>query len=84
MSVINVDGSDITVIPYTLPFANSLTPDEKTLLGNPKSIYDEQGFYLYRNKRLISWGSWMRMGIRSELNKLARIQVDIPSTLDSV
>ena len=54
------------------------------MLGNPKSIFDEQGFYLYRNKRLISWGSWMRMGIRSELNKLARIQVDIPSTLDSV
>ena len=26
----------------------------------------------------------MRMGIRSELNKLARILVDIPSTLDSV
>lgn len=84
VSLINVDGSDITVVPYTLPFANSLTPEEKTLLGNPKSIYDEQGFYLYRNKRLISWGSWMRMGIRSELNKLARIQVDIPSTLDSV
>lgn len=83
-SVIRVDGAEITVIPYTLPFANSLTPEEKALLGNPKSIYDEQGFYLYRNKRLISWGSWMRMGIRSELNKLARIQVDIPSTLDSV
>lgn len=81
---INVDGSVITVIPYTLPFANTLTAEEKALLGNPKSIYDEQGFYLYRNKRLISWGSWMRMGIRSELNKLARIQIDIPSTLDSV
>jgi hypothetical protein len=26
----------------------------------------------------------MRMGIRSELNKLARIQIDIPSSLDSV
>ncbi len=83
-SIINVNGSDIMVIPYTLPFANSLTAEEKALLGNPKSIYDEQGFYLYRNKRLISWGSWMKMGIRSELNKLARIQVDIPSTLDSV
>ena len=83
-SVINIDGSEITVIPYTLPFANSLTTDEKALLGNPKSIFDEQGFYLYRNERLISWGSWMHMGIRSELNKLARIQVDIPSTLDSV
>ncbi len=81
---IDVDGSTITVIPYTLPFANTLTTEEKALLGNPKSIYDEQGFYLYRNKRLISWGSWMRMGIRSELNKLARVQIDIPSSLDSV
>ena len=81
---INIDGSTITVIPYTLPFANTLTPEEKALLGNPKSIYDDQGFYLYRNKRLISWGGWMRMGIRSELNKLARIQIDIPSSLDAV
>ena len=81
---IDVDGETIVVTPYTLPFANTLTSDEKALLGNPKSIFDEQGFYLYRNKRLISWGNWMRMGIRSELNKLARIQVDIPSTLDAV
>ena len=79
-----IGESIITVTPYTLPFANSLTSEEKALLGNPKSIYDEQGFYIYRNRRLISWGNWMRMGIRSELNKLARIQVDIPSSLDEV
>jgi len=79
-----IDGSVITITPYTLPFANSLTSEEKALLGNPKSIYDEQGFYIYRNRRLISWGNWMRMGVRSELNKLARIQVDIPSSLDEV
>ncbi len=83
-STIQIDNSEITVIPYTLPFANTLTSEEKALLGNPKSIFDEQGFYLYRNERLISWGTWMHMGVRSELNKLARIQVDIPSTLDSV
>lgn len=81
---IYIGQSVITVTPYTLPYANSLTSEEKALLGNPKSIYDEQGFYIYRNKRLISWGNWMRMGIRSELNKLARIQVDIPSSLDEV
>lgn len=83
-STISIDGAEIMVTPYTLPFANTLTSEEKQLLGNPKSIFDEQGFYLYRNERLISWGSWMHMGVRSELNKLARIQVDIPSTLDSV
>lgn len=83
-TALQIGDSIITVTPYTLPFANSLTSEEKALLGNPKSIYDEQGFYIYRNKRLILWGNWMRMGVRSELNKLARIQVDIPSSLDDV
>ena len=83
-TILPIGKSIITVTPYTLPFANSLNSEEKALLGNPKSIYDEQGFYIYRNKRLISWGNWMRLGVRSELNKLARIQVDIPSTLDEV
>ncbi len=74
----------INVIPHTLPYANTLTQDEKALLGNPKSIYDEQGFYIYRNRRLIYWGNWMHMGYKSELNKLARIQVDIPSDFDEM
>lgn len=83
-SIIPINGTKITVIPHTLPNANSLTNEEKALLGNPKSIHDEQGFYIYRNERLIIWGSWLHMGYKSELNKLARVQVDIPSTLDSM
>jgi len=81
---ISVSSHTILVTPYTLPFWNTITDDEKALLGYPKSIYDDQGFYLYRNKRLISWGSWLRMGLKSEQNKLARVQVDIPSSLDSI
>lgn len=83
-SLIKVENGMIKVIPHTLPYANTLTQDEKAILGNPKSIYDEQGFYIYRNKRLIYWGNWMHMGYKSELNKLARIQVDIPSSLDDM
>ena len=79
-----VNGKSILVTPYTLPFWNTITDEEKALLGFPKSIYDDQGFYLYRNKRLISWGSWLRMGLKSEQNKLARVQVDVPSSLDSI
>ena len=81
---LKVNNRDIYVTPYSLPYWNTITDEEKSLLGYPKSIYDDQGFYLYRNKRLISWGSWFRMGLKSEQNKLARIQVDIPSSLDSV
>ena len=44
----------------------------------------EQGFYLYRNRRLIIWGNWLHMNSRSEFFKLARIRVDIPTTLDFV
>lgn len=81
--IISMDNEIIHVTPYILPHQNSLTLEEKKLLGNPKSIYDDQGFYIYRNRRLIVWGSWLRMSVRSELTKLARIQVDIPSKLDS-
>lgn len=81
---ITIDGQPIVVAPFVLPYANSLSEDDKKMLGNPKSIYDDQGFYIYRNKRLIIWGSWLRMSIRSEFNKLARVRVDIPSTLDSL
>jgi len=84
MERLRVGGYYIEVTPYTLPFWNTITNDEKALLGYPKSIHDDQGFYIYRNKRLISWGSWFRMGLKSEQNKLARVQVDIPSALDSI
>ena len=76
-----MNGSIVTITPYTLPFANTLTQEEKKLLGNT-NIYDEQGFYIYRNKRLIIWGSWLHMNVRSELSKLARVKIEIPSTLD--
>ncbi len=80
---IHMDNETIMVTPYILPYQNTLTIDEKKMLGSPKSIYDDQGFYVYRNKRLIIWGSWLRMSVRNELTKLARIQVDIPSSLDN-
>lgn len=83
-NTISYNGSSIEIEAHTLPYANSLTREERELLGNPKSIYDDQGFYIYRNKRLISWGGWMRMGLKSELSKLARVQIDFPSTLDAV
>ena len=79
-----LNGHTVLISPYTLPYSNSLTTEEKRLLGNPRSIYDEQGLYLYRNERLIAWGSWFHTEIRSELNKLARVQVDIPSALDDI
>lgn len=78
----NINGSTITLQPYILPYLNKLTNEDLKKVGGKEDLKNNQGFYIYRNKRLIIWGTWFRLIKREELNKLARIEVDIPSTLD--
>jgi hypothetical protein len=42
-----------------------------------------QGFYLYRERRLIIHGTWFGLARQTELTKLARISIDIPTELDT-
>jgi hypothetical protein len=42
-----------------------------------------QGFYVYRAKRLLVAGDWLRLGFQKEEHaKLARILVDLPNSMD--
>lgn len=81
---LRIDGSVIKVKPYILPYANKVSAKDKKKLGDLADLRSNQGFYIYRNKRLIIWGTWFRLIKVQELNKLARIRVDIPNTLDSI
>jgi hypothetical protein len=74
----------ILVRPFVLPFATELKEKDKKLIGGIESLRAKQGFYIYRNKRLIIWGTWFGMKQRAELTKNARIRVDIPNTLDDI
>ena len=74
----------IRVKPYILPFATDLSNNDKRLLGGIENMRAQQGFYVYRNNRLIIWGTWFGMKPRGELTKNARIRVDIPNTLDDI
>ncbi len=82
--VIRIDGNVIKVKPYILPFASKVSSKDKKKLGELSDLRQNQGFYIYRNSRLIIWGTWFRLIKFQELNKLARIRVDIPNTLDSI
>jgi hypothetical protein len=42
----------------------------------------QQGFYVYRNERLLLAGDWLGLFKKEEHYKLARIMIDIPNTLD--
>ena len=41
-----------------------------------------QARHIYRNLRLISWGSWYRLVRQEELTKLARVRVDITNQME--
>ncbi len=81
----DTDGIErmVYVQPFVLPFQKDLSPEDKRLSGGLENYRSKQGFYIYRNKRLIVWGTWFGRP-RDELTKYARIKVDIPNTLDDI
>lgn len=79
---IRVDGAAVVVQPYILPHFSKLSPAELELAGGEEGLRRHQGFYVYRSRRLIVWGSWFRLARQEELTKLARVRVDIPNSLD--
>lgn len=85
---IPVEDSDgiermVAVQPFVLPFQKDLSAEDKKLSGGIENYRSKQGFYVYRNERLIVWGTWFGRH-RDELTKYARIRVDIPNTLDDI
>ncbi len=81
---ITINNCRIRIKPYILPYMNKLTSEDLQKVGGKEDLRTNQGFYIYRNKRLIFWGSWFRLTRKEELSKLARVMVDIPNDLDEV
>ena len=74
----------VVVTPYVLPFSDSITQNELDELGGKEGLIKNQGFYVYRNKRLIVAADWFRVARKTDLSKLCRVRVDIPNTLDDL
>ena len=79
-----VDGGRVRVRPYILPHQSAFaSSEEHRRAGGLKGWNAQQGFYVYRNNRLLVSGSWLNLGIRQEEHyKLARIALDISNELD--
>lgn len=74
----------IRIKTYILP--PKLTEEEQTELSRNRCLNDLQGFYLYRNNRLIIAGSWLDLkGLtKKEIYRLAHIRLDIDNTMDNL
>lgn len=85
IAVPDSDGVEQYVIaqPYILPFQKDMSKEDMRRIGGVENYRTKQGFYIYRNERLIIWGTWFGRP-KGELTKHARIKVDIPNTLDDL
>jgi len=73
---------------HVLPHRDKLKPDEVASAGGPEGWTAQQGFYVYRNERLLVAGGWLGLGNarawnKEEPHRLARIRLDIPNSADA-
>ena len=76
-------GGWIEIKTHVLPHYEKMSKRKLEELGGADGIQKNQGLYIYREKRLIIAGDWLGMQRSTPTGALARIQVDIPSSLDN-
>lgn len=75
------DGK-VLVKGFVLPHKSKISEEVYKKAEGPKGWNAQQGFYIYRNERLLVSGDWLGLFRKEEHFKLARIQIDIPNSLD--
>ena len=76
-------ADEVRVTPYVLPHHSRLTTAQHSAAGGPAGWNAQQGFYVYRNRRLLLPGDWLGLEFRKEEHyKLARIRVDLSNSSD--
>lgn len=72
----------IKVRGFVLPHKSKLTTEEFTKAEGVRGWNAQQGFYVYRNERMLVSGEWLGLFRKEEHYKLARIMIDLPNHLD--
>jgi len=75
--------STVTISPYILPREDEFsTPKAWKDASGPRNWNAQQGFYFYRNHRLLQAGSWSNLRSPDEHTKLLRVAVHFSRDLD--
>lgn len=80
---LTLNGNDVEIQSFTLPHHRQMSKTDWDDIGGPEGHLKSQGFYLYRGKRLILYGTWFGLCRQSELTKLSRVRIDIPNSMDA-
>ena len=85
---ITTHRGDVEVQGFILPHKDNLKHNQFESGAGLEGWTAQQGFYVYRNRRMLVSGGWLGLGqrrawTREEPYKLARLRLDIPNTADA-
>lgn len=80
---INIYGSSISIQPFILPHHSKISQQEYELYATEEGYVKSQGFYLYRENRIIIYGTWWGLHKAVDAHKLIRVRIEIPNSMDS-
>lgn len=78
-----IQNGKVIIEGFVLPHKSKISENKYKDAEGIKGWNEQQGFYIYRNERLILAGDWLGLFRKEEHYKLARIQIELPNTLDS-
>lgn len=80
-----IDNNYVSIKAHILPVYSNLTKQDQEYM-NGKGLIEQQGFYIYRNDRLIQEGGWLNLkDIKTDQKcNYARIEVEIGTKLDKI
>lgn len=81
---IKLYGNEIIIQPFILPHHSKVSQQEYEMYATEEGYTKSQGFYLYRENRLLIYGTWWGMHKMKDINKLVRIKIDISNKQDNL
>ncbi len=77
-----IQNGKVKIEGFVLPHKSKISEETYKNAEGVKGWNEQQGFYIYRNDRLLLAGDWLGLFRKEEHYKLARIQIELPNTLD--
>jgi hypothetical protein len=85
---IRIGDCVVRIKGFVLPHKDKLGDEAHKEASGSAGWNAQQGFYVYRNRRLLVAGSWLGLGAerpwtKEEHYKLARLRLDLPNSMDA-
>ncbi|QBP39709.1 ATP-binding protein [Paenisporosarcina antarctica] len=80
--IIKVNRKRVKITPYVLPHPSTFNETEYKIAGGIKGWRDQQGFYIYREGRLVNFGDWFGLFTKDSFSELVRIKIDFTNNAD--